>query len=74
MKARIFEHINEQGQRRLAIENRTGRVDWPIRYTDGRIAYDCPEFVPASIKKELARRFNTALNQEKQYFNDFYGR
>lgn len=30
-------------------------TDWPIRYRDGRIAYDWPERVPAYVKRQVAR-------------------
>jgi len=32
-----------------------GHVDYPIRYDDGRIAYDFPERVPAYLKKKVAK-------------------
>ncbi len=43
---------------RLAVESRTRAfVDWPIKYPDGRIAYDFPERVPEYIKKKVGAYF-----------------
>ena len=53
--ARHFEtpHLacNLYGSRGLYVATGTGYVDWPVKYPDGRIAYDAPERVPSYLKR-----------------------
>ena len=35
-----------------------GRIDFPIRYHDGRIAYDWPERVPVAAKRLVERAYS----------------
>lgn len=56
------------------LEQQSGRLmacgprwsDCPIRYTDGRIAYDFPERVPERVKAAVRAEFNRA-----EYANDY---
>lgn len=34
-----------------------GSVEWPIQYSDGRIAYDHPEIVPLYAQKAVKKLF-----------------
>jgi hypothetical protein len=40
-----------------ARSTRRDHADWPIRYWDGRIAYDFPERVPLYVKKIVSRLY-----------------
>ena len=44
----FLERISKRSAR---VVTRKGHVDYPIRYDDGRIAYDFPERVPAYLKR-----------------------
>lgn len=33
-------------------------TDWPIAYHTGEIAYDSPEHIPASVKREVKLRYD----------------
>ena len=39
----------------IVVECANGHVDWPIQYTDGRVAYDFPERVPEYAKREVEK-------------------
>lgn len=69
MRARIFVRDDIDG-RRLLVENRNGGCDWPIRYHDGRLAFDYPELVSKWIRPELHRRFDAAIKKGKRFDND----
>lgn len=71
MKTRIVEYKEKDGTVTLVIELSRGNVDWPIRYHNGQLAFDYPEQVPKSIKKELYKRFDNALSKGKRYHNDY---
>lgn len=32
------------------VNAKTGATDWPVMYSDGRIAYDRPESLPAAVR------------------------
>lgn len=44
-----------RGTSGLYVVTPSGHVDWPVRWPDGRIAYDWPELVPQWLKREVAR-------------------
>lgn len=53
------------GRRSLHVVYAGGwRIDWPVK-VNGRVLYDWPEAVPASVKRLVERAF-TALEEEKQ--------
>lgn len=47
--------VERVSERSAKVVTAKGHVDYPIRYDDGRIAYDFPERVPAYLKKQVAR-------------------
>ena len=56
-------HINKYRIRRISehsmqLDHPSGYSQYPIRYDDGRIAYDWPEIVPKYIKKAIEKAFN----------------
>ena len=58
-----YRNINTN-QPSLMLENlMTGFTDWPIRYDDGRIAYDFPERIPAYVKRITKAIFSQSNNQ-----------
>jgi len=46
----------EQGWR-IQVDCASGWTDWPIQYEDGSIAYDFPERIPASVKRQVERLY-----------------
>lgn len=46
--------------------HKSGRVDYPVRYADGNIAYDFPELIPKYIKACLFRLWKTFDNEAIQ--------
>lgn len=72
MRSYIESYIESRGgdpQLWLRVVCANGHVDNPIRYYDGRVAYDFPERVPAFIKAKVVRRMNV-----KRRFGDAYGK
>lgn len=58
---RVSLAITQTGKR-MHVENLvTGFCDWPIRYDDGRIAYDYPERLPKYIKSQVAKAFRRLI-------------
>lgn len=55
----FIERISERSARVVTVR---GHVDYPIRYDDGRIAYDFPERVPAYLKKIVAKLLTPEVN------------
>ena len=43
-----------KGARGVYVGTSGGHVDWPVRYADGRIAYDFPERVPVRLQQLVA--------------------
>ena len=41
-----------------------GETQFPVRYQDGRIAYDFPERVPEYLKRLCRRAFNTLYEKQ----------
>ena len=39
----------------VVLDNTSGWCDWPIRYSDGRIAYDNPHRIPKYVQDKVAR-------------------
>ena len=73
-KARTFEHIDTNSNKRLLVETSNGLSDWPIRYDNGNIAYNYPELIPNSIKNRVRYKFDLAIKQGRQYHNDYLGK
>lgn len=68
MKSKAY--VNKEGK--IVVELASGWVDWPIRYTDGHIAYDAPEKIPFSIKMKVRKLFDQKHwnNREWMYIYD----
>jgi hypothetical protein len=42
----------------------SGWVDWPIMYSDGRVAYDAPERIPQFIRPRVRRLLRLLRRQQ----------
>lgn len=58
--------------RRLYVETASGHVDYPIRYHNGKVAWDRPEAVPPAIRRQALSRFVRAFARGEPYRNDCY--
>lgn len=59
--------VERVSERSAKVVTAKGHVDYPIRYDDGRIAYDFPERVPAYLKKQVARMLSKPRGRNPKY-------
>ncbi len=58
-------HICQIQRPYMMLEKKTtGQCDYPIRYDDGKVAYDCPEIIPPYIRKQIELQFKKILNKK----------
>jgi hypothetical protein len=63
-----IEWVDTPRGRRLRVVTASGWVDWPIMYSDGRIAYEFPERVPEYLKKEVRSELSKSSDKSDFLF------
>ena len=54
----IRKDVSAAGNPCLVVDD-NWRTDHPVKYPDGRVAYETPERIPAYVKAQVARLYKT---------------
>jgi len=67
----LKKYKNKKGTNSISVENKSGFIDYPIKYDSGQIAYDYPEKIPSKIKNMVEKYYQSILESvNKEFFKE----